>query len=757
MANDTWGDVIARGYSAGRAIGNDFSSMRLSRKAAKIRDEYEQRAQQEDKPLSEYMPEIEQRLQQAAIDSGMTRRGIEDRYGRTPDSIYADTIGGLATTDYKRRAGAKALAGDQVAARDVLARGAYSMADFDTGQTQQIAGRTIANTQAAKNPDGSINKYGMAKGMAGIAADYGDAAGAVAADQQASTFRLQAAVPILESLGQQFQKPESTNPDRVRGTVLGLKEFIPEAAHMDIQVNDEGQWNIYQYGKPTGWLDPKNPEDVQTVMGIVTGFSRAPGEYLKQYQDALASSITEEKTRRSDIDKQAYTAMFDVAKELAQDSGIQPSELLKAVGADSGGRSGGGGGWQTLEIGDQPNTYIMQKGGNVYRVRTNVPPDPRTGSKGAPVMVETLDGKPVPGSVLSEQSMSELQDKTAILSTALKGNFEDKARRVNGALQLVNQIRTAALGGGGAAPQVGGGQAQGIPYDETRGYVNNILGKVGPLSGSNREKAKQLLPALVQQESGGNPTAVSPKGARGLTQVMPSTGADPGLGVTPMRDRSDQEYLRFGEDYLTALLDRYNGDPVKALAAYNAGLGTVDKWDQGGVFGGGGQTAAIPVNARQPAPAAGASAPVSPAAPPVATAGAPKAIPTTRTPRLSPDTLLENKRKYDMLLSRAEAAAAALDRFDRDMGTRKQVAPGSDALPVRVVMSGLTPAQQRARERLAAEAEALNRQAAEAERALRTDTRGLRAQTKETLTSREAENLYSRYSPGMADFVKALK
>lgn len=87
----------------------------------------------------------------------------------------------------------------------------------------------------------------------------------------------------------------------------------------------------------------------------------------------------------------------------------------------------------------------------------------------------------------------------------------------------------------------------------------------------------RLLNALIKQESGGNNNAVSRVGARGVTQVMPKTARDPGFGVTPMRDQTEQEYKRFGREYLGAMLNRYNGDLNKALAAYNAGPGRVDK------------------------------------------------------------------------------------------------------------------------------------------------------------------------------------
>jgi soluble lytic murein transglycosylase-like protein len=76
----------------------------------------------------------------------------------------------------------------------------------------------------------------------------------------------------------------------------------------------------------------------------------------------------------------------------------------------------------------------------------------------------------------------------------------------------------------------------------------------------------KLLHALVVVESGYRPTAVSPAGARGLTQLMPATAAS--LGV---RDRFDpRANLSGGADYLARLLLRF-GDLRLALAAYNSG------------------------------------------------------------------------------------------------------------------------------------------------------------------------------------------
>lgn len=84
-----------------------------------------------------------------------------------------------------------------------------------------------------------------------------------------------------------------------------------------------------------------------------------------------------------------------------------------------------------------------------------------------------------------------------------------------------------------------------------------------------------LEQAVMQVESGGNPAAVSSKGAVGTMQTMPGTLRDPGYGVTPARDQSPAEQERVGKDYLGAMLRQY-ADPRAALAAYNWGPGNVD-------------------------------------------------------------------------------------------------------------------------------------------------------------------------------------
>lgn len=90
-----------------------------------------------------------------------------------------------------------------------------------------------------------------------------------------------------------------------------------------------------------------------------------------------------------------------------------------------------------------------------------------------------------------------------------------------------------------------------------------------------------LNKAVEQVESGGNPDAVSPKGAVGSMQTMPKTLLDPGYGVTPAKDNSPEELKRVGQDYLGAMMREF-GNLDHALVAYNWGPGNASEWVNAG-------------------------------------------------------------------------------------------------------------------------------------------------------------------------------
>ena len=86
----------------------------------------------------------------------------------------------------------------------------------------------------------------------------------------------------------------------------------------------------------------------------------------------------------------------------------------------------------------------------------------------------------------------------------------------------------------------------------------------------------ELVAAVVRAESASRPDAVSVKGARGLMQLMPATAER--FGLDPDRAFEPALNLDAGCRYLSWLTDRFDGDLVRVLSAYNAGEGTVDRY-----------------------------------------------------------------------------------------------------------------------------------------------------------------------------------
>jgi Transglycosylase SLT domain len=100
------------------------------------------------------------------------------------------------------------------------------------------------------------------------------------------------------------------------------------------------------------------------------------------------------------------------------------------------------------------------------------------------------------------------------------------------------------------------------------------LNQVVSIASAEYHLDPDLVNSVIHAESGFNAHAVSPKGARGLMQLMPGTGSK--LGVSDAFD--PQANVTGGSRYLRELLERYNFDLVKALAAYNAGPERVDQY-----------------------------------------------------------------------------------------------------------------------------------------------------------------------------------
>jgi hypothetical protein len=115
-----------------------------------------------------------------------------------------------------------------------------------------------------------------------------------------------------------------------------------------------------------------------------------------------------------------------------------------------------------------------------------------------------------------------------------------------------------------------------IGFEESQPVPDAPYGSLIHATARRHSLNPDLVTAMIRQESAFDAGAISPRGARGLMQLMPDTALRFGVAADDLHD--PEKNLEAGVRYLSWLTRRFDGDLDRVLAAFNAGEGTVDRY-----------------------------------------------------------------------------------------------------------------------------------------------------------------------------------
>ena len=322
------------------------------------------------------------------------------------------------------------------------------------------------------------------------------------------------------------------------------------------------------------------------------------------YDEELAGKKADRQYKESRA--QYYSGGVDqvqaLAEQIAEEQGISVEEAIPLAqariptagrrGSSAGGKSAGSGGG-TLELGkaDLYKDETIETGDTTQTVRrylngAKVP----NYSEDEFVQMATERAnawREQKGKGLMNAEPSE-EDTAAFMAEQLKALKEANAAQHKAAFEESKRVFSEfnAQPGGLLAPQGQTGQP------EAPGKQPSLTDKIGKPNANATIDFEAALNSMWDVESNrqdfkDGEFVTSKKGARGKSQVMPKTADDPGFGIKPAdlsgsKEQQAAELNRVGKEYLSKMIEKYDGNLAIAYAAYNMGPGATDKWLKSG-------------------------------------------------------------------------------------------------------------------------------------------------------------------------------
>lgn len=344
---------------------------------------------------------------------------------------------------------------------------------------------------------------------------------------------------------------------RTEAAAANLGEVISKTADMELDRIDDARaedaFNRLREKQMQLTLDPEGGYAHIRGRNAVERKTPLIDEYsglFRKSADEIASTLSTDQQRRKfkqRADSAAVGFNTDLLKHMMRETDSHRLEVLSGV-VDTEVQNAGAN-WQNPEVIKQARSRIEYNLGQVYGA---------TGRAGEKAKADL------------GAAMSKVHD--AVVSSAMAEGDYDYAEKYF--KENIKEMGNADVVRYGTAIR---------KMREDRNTTQDASAAIGSMMPAIAPDDFDRLNGLVRGvESGdrdhgpdGKPVT-SKKGAKYAQQTMPATATNPGFGIKPAKDDSPEEYNRVGKEYLSKMLQRYDGDINKALAAYNVGPGVVD-------------------------------------------------------------------------------------------------------------------------------------------------------------------------------------